>query len=126
MVEFLEPNFNYQYQECLRYKGTRTIITGGSDDSWEFADVPFHWENKELKLINKKGTTNMGLKQTWNAIKRGEPEKTFFKLGITDENDELTADGMALYQNWRFQQDKAQFKTDVADPIVEAQEEEKK
>lgn len=96
------------------YGGMPVCCLDGGNGSWE----------SELELINK--GKNMNIKSVWNQIKRSEPEKTFNKLGITDENDELTAEGLSLYQNWRFQQDKAQFKTEVADPILAEQEKDSK
>lgn len=80
------------------------------------------YSEKYLEIIGK--GNNMNIKSTWNAIKRSEPEKTFHKLGITDDNDDLTEEGLSLYQNWKFQQDKTTFKTEVADKIAAAQDDE--
>ena len=54
-----------------------------------------------------------------------EPEKTFRKTGITNTDNMLTSEGTELFLNWLFQQNKAEFKTEVADEILSAQKEEK-
>ena len=105
--------------------GNIYIVTKVDGNRLWFDNYNDSWSDYQFELVHLiVKEKNMNIKSVWNQIKRSEPEKTFNKLGITDENDELTAEGLSLYQNWRFQQDKAQFKTEVADPILAEQEKE--
>lgn len=70
-------------------------------------------------------TIMSNLKQLWQSLTLQEPEKTFSKVGITDMEGNLTVEGKALYEQWRFEQDKAQFKTEVADKLLAEQEKKK-
>jgi hypothetical protein len=49
-----------------------------------------------------------------------EPQKTFKKVGITDESGTLTAEGRDLILQHYFRQNEAAIKTEVADPILAA------
>jgi hypothetical protein len=83
---------------------------------------------QEWTLI-KQGNNNMAsmtLVQKMKLALKSEPEKTFQKVGITDEKDELTADGTVLFHNWMFEKNKAEFNTAVAQPLLAEQEAEKK
>lgn len=84
----------------------------------------------ELELISSAPThkaveTNMNLKEKLLLAMKPEPEKSFRKLGITNGDDMLTEEGKELYYNWKFQQDKAQFKTEVVDKLLEEMKDEK-
>lgn len=61
----------------------------------------------------------MNLKQMYNNLFVKEPEKTFIKIGIMNEDRTLTSDGKDLYLNWEFEKNKDAFKKEVADPILE-------
>lgn len=54
-----------------------------------------------------------------------EPEKSFRKLGVTDNNDELTGEGQDAFLNWLFKKHQVEFKTEVVDPILAGMETEK-
>jgi hypothetical protein len=85
------------------------------------------WYFTSIKMI-KQGNSmaNMTLVQKMKLALKSEPEKTFQKVGITDEKDELTADGTVLFHNWLFEKSKAEFNTTVAQPLLAEQEAEKK
>lgn len=81
----------------------------------------------QLTLIERENSMkNMSLVQSFKLLLKTEPEKTLMKVGITDEQDNLTTDGKALYDAWKFQQDKAAFTAAVATPLLADQEAEKK
>lgn len=75
--------------------------------------------------INTVVSKIMNLRETFVRGLMSEPEKTFRKIGITNGDNLLTVEGTELFLNWLFQKNKDAFKTEVADPIVEEQKEDK-
>ena len=73
-----------------------------------------------FELISNK--TEMNLKESFAAVFKQEPQKSFNKAGITDSNDTLTSDGQAIFLSWLLQQNGDAFKTAVVDPILAEQE----
>lgn len=69
---------------------------------------------------------NMSLVQRMKLIVKGEPEKTLQKTGITDEQDNLTADGREAFLGWMLEKNKVEFAAAVATPLLADQEVEKK
>lgn len=85
-----------------------------------------YYELATRNPINKIAGKIMNLRETFVRGLMSEPEKTFRKVGITNGDNLLTSEGTELFLNWLFQKNKTEFKTEVADPIVAEQKEEKK
>jgi hypothetical protein len=86
-----------------------------------------------LKLIEPTSVAKSddGLQNIMNSLKQrvkmmftGEPERSFIKAGIMNENKELTQDGKDIFIDFMFEKHKAEFKTEVVDKLLE--EEDKK
>ncbi len=58
-------------------------------------------------------------------IFKGEPEKTFRKMGITNCDDNLTPDGQTLFLSYLLRKNGADFKTEVVDKMVEEDKKDK-
>lgn len=70
-------------------------------------------ETKENKVI---GT----LKSIWKSINRSEPEKTYIKAGILNDNEEFTDEGKVLFLEYLLGKN-PEFKA-VAEQIVAEKE----
>ncbi len=80
-----------------------------------------------LNSIIKINKSFMGkLVNMFNNLFTPEPQKTFSKVGITDDQGNLTTEGTQLYLQWKLKQDQTAFKTEVADPLLAAIEAENK
>lgn len=74
----------------------------------------------ENKLTNNK-TIIMSLVAKFKSIVRTEPEKTLVKVGVLDEELSLTTEGKDLFLQFLFEKNKVEFKTEVADKLVEVE-----
>jgi len=84
-------------------------------------------EESEIELVeetltNKIKTINMSLINTFKKLTRSEPEKTFVKAGVLNEELTLTEDGKELFLNYMFEKEKVEFKKEVVDAIVKENE----
>ena len=68
----------------------------------------------------------MNLVQKLWAIRTAEPEKTFKKLGIIDDRNNITIEGERLFMSWLFEKNKVEFKKDVCDELLAEQKKEEK
>lgn len=76
----------------------------------------------DYKPINKSFMANLIDKV--KMMMKGEPNKTFFKLGITDKEDDLTSEGKELFINFLFKRTSEEFNKEVAQPLLAEQEKE--
>lgn len=91
----------------------------------EGAGMPCVW-NYELKLV-KKGTSKMSsVSDKFAALLKGEPEKSFFKAGLTNKDDSFTDEGKQVFEAWLLKKFKSEFNTEVVQPILEEMKEERK
>ena len=127
----VKTGYNYHGEGSLATI-VSTGITGYSEPCVEYTvegeTISYTGFVSKLELI-KQGNNNMAnmtLVQKMKLALKSEPEKTFQKVGITDEKDELTADGTVLFHNWLFEKNKAEFNTEVAQPLLVEQEKESK
>ncbi len=67
-------------------------------------------------------TTSMNLITTFKNITRTEPNKTFVKAGVMNEDLSLTSEGKELFIQFMFDKHATEFKTDVVDAILAEQE----
>lgn len=88
-----------------------------------FRDIIYYDASKK----NNGGVTKImsSLLDKVKLLTLGEPEKTFRKLGIQDSNGDLTVEGKALYDAWKFKKDQDAFRLEVADPLLKEMEDEK-
>lgn len=78
---------------------------------------PQYWDLvTDIKIIN------MNLIEKAKLAFKGEPEKTFIKAGVMDSNENLTADGQALFLTYLLKKNGDDFKTTVIDPILADEE----
>ena len=94
---------------------------GGSGGGIDYASV-----NKSLKFfprftqITKKSTMNSLVSKVADLFIT-EPQKTFRKLGITDDRNNLTEQGEMVFINWLFTQNQDAFNTAIATPLLAEQ-----
>lgn len=79
----------------------------------------------DMNIIRGKSTRMTSLKSVYKSIKRKEPEKSFHKAGIIDDNDDLTQEGEELFLGFLLEQNKDAFKKEVVDGIINEMESEK-
>ena len=60
----------------------------------------------------------MNLTQSFKAIFRTEPAKTFVKAGITNENGDMTSEGQTIFLSYLLQIHGDAFKKDIVDEIL--------
>lgn len=65
------------------------------------------------------------LKETFASLRKNEPEKTFIKAGVLDSNENLTLEGQEVFLSFLLGKFGAEFKTEVVDKIVAANDEAK-
>lgn len=81
------------------------------------------WCDEELEFYNKPMIKN--IKDWIKASRRKEPEKSFVEAGILNDNDQLTDTGKEMLMEFVLEQNKEKFNTDVVQPFLKAQKEEK-
>lgn len=77
------------------------------------------WELVEEVIFK---STIMNLVEKFKLALKSEPEKTFIKAGVTTADGALTPDGKSLFEAYLLNKHGADFKKDVVDPIVAAEE----
>jgi hypothetical protein len=77
----------------------------------------------EIELVSNIDNMNIIEKFTLNL--KSEPEKSFRKAGIINGDDLLTDDGQKIFLTWLLSKNKAEFKTEVVDGILEEMKDEK-
>ena len=100
-------------ETSLTLKRDDGVEGGGFERGWYFAS-----DGSDGEILNKLSSKTFmsTLKSTWKRITRSEPEKTYIKAGILDDNEEFTAEGRDLFLSHLLQKN-PEFKT-VADQIV--------
>ncbi len=113
-------------------EGVVSSICDGISIKYDNGDSGYEKNNPEqyYKIIscgeqNKPCAKKMSLISKLMLQLKSEPEKSFIKAGVTNADGTLTCEGKELYENWRFQQDAAQFNTDVVQPLLAQMKEEK-
>lgn len=82
-------------------------------------------EIEKLRLVKENQLTNktiMNLITTFKNMTRSEPNKTFVKAGVMNEDLTLTNEGNELFIQFMFDKHADEFKTDVVDKILAEQE----
>lgn len=79
---------------------------------------------EELELINNKSSM-ASLKEKFALVFKSEPEKSFIKAGIMDVSEEITTEGWEIFGTWLMKRNGADFKKEVVDPMLAADEENK-
>ena len=69
-------------------------------------------------LIKNNHSFIMNLTQSFKAIFRTEPAKTFVKAGITNENGDMTSEGQTIFLSYLLQIHGDAFKKDIVDEIL--------
>lgn len=72
----------------------------------------------ELKTTN----TNMNLIEKAKLAFKGEPEKSFIKVGVMESDESLTEEGQELFLTYLLKKHGDDFKTTVVDPILKEAE----
>ena len=84
------------------------------------------YEPNKLNQSNANKTTMINLRTSYNNIFKKEPQKSFEKLGITDENGFLTTDGRAIFDKWRLKRNQDEFFKEIVEPMKKQMEKDKK
>lgn len=76
-----------------------------------------------LVLINEKNSME-NLISAFRNLAVGEPQKSFRKLGITDDNDLITQDGVQVFLSWLLTDKEIsdRFKKEVVDGLIKEKE----
>ncbi len=87
-------------------------------------DKGIHHENNFELLSTTNTTTIMSLNAKIKESKMKEPIKSFVKLNVTDDQGKLTSEGREAFVDWLFAnpQNQADFKKEIVDPIIKAEE----
>lgn len=127
---FAQDRMGYQYSYCL-----------GFDPVVYLAEHSYVIKNFVLEPLDRpvtstaysditfptiKPTTPMSLITQFKQLFTTEPQKTFIKLGITTESGTLTDEGVALLIQHLFHKEQETFYTEVAKPLFDEQEKERK
>jgi hypothetical protein len=96
-----------EYQ--AKYSEGSAICADDAGDGWG-----------ELPNLIKNSMTS--LKALWKDLNRSEPEKTFIREGILDEDREFTTEGKSLFNAFLLEKYGEEFKTTVLDPIIKERE----
>lgn len=77
--------------------------------------------DRDIKKINT-NFKNMNIVEKFALLRKGEPEKSYFKAGITDKDDQLTPEGTKIYLSYLLGNDNGKFKTEVVDELLKYEE----
>lgn len=126
-IKTLERDDDYYLLDLSNPEGICGDISKCSKYTWIAHDSQLEEDESTLEsaLIIKSRimTTSIITKFINKNLK--EPQKTYRKLLITNENDMLTEDGMKVYLNYLLQKDES-FLTDIAAPMLIEEEAESK
>lgn len=81
------------------------------------------------KLISQQSLTPhpmSKLTEQFALLRKKEPQKSFFKLGITDQDDQLTEEGQELFIQWLLDINEKEFNDAVVQPLLKEQKSNKK
>lgn len=123
---------------CTKYNpeldGSIAVVSNIRDDGFY---IRVNWEtgpNKGLKNDGDYESKNFilivpftymssnSLTEKFQSLFVKEPEKSFRKLGITNDKSELTKEGQDLFLAWLFKSSQTEFKKEVVDPLLAAEE----
>ena len=126
IIGFSDSNENEYEIICLYYengcvpKADLTHLTRRGDgptyrmNGLENAHIIRKGKNKKMSDTSIAARIKLLTKQ--------EPDKSHIKAGIRTVNDEFTPEGLASFQEYLYQKNKDDFKTEVADKIIEENE----
>lgn len=94
----------------LLYDPSGTLSTDGTGGGCHCSS---YWE-----LIPNKSFM-ASLAHAFKLARTPEPQKSFIKAGITDENGDFTTDGKLLFNAFLLEKFGGDFKKEVVDPLLE-------
>lgn len=115
------------------FNGDGGVITGDTtvrgDDKCYYIENEkgvkyYHWEG-ELELITNKKNIMSNLKEKFAMLMKEEPDKSFFKAGITNSDYSLTEEGKGVFLEWLLKKNGDAFKSEVVDGILTSMKEDK-
>jgi hypothetical protein len=75
--------------------------------------------DNEFELIdNKRNKIYMNIKEKFAMMMKGEPDKSFFKAGITNSDFSLTSEGTQIFLQYLLKKNGDAFKTEVVDGLL--------
>lgn len=83
-------------------------------DAGDYVDLDFNC----FDLIKSNNIINMNIIQKFSMMLKGEPEKSFFKAGITNSDYTFTNDGKEIFLQWLLKKNGELFKTEVVDGLL--------
>ena len=81
-----------------------------------------HTLEKVNGLMGKLSKSMTTMIEAWKLSRKPEPQKTFIKAGVTEENGDFTSEGKLLFNAFLLEKYGDEFKKEVVDPLLEAQE----
>lgn len=113
---------NYLNCKVVEINSTSYTVYSG-DDNYNYIGL---FNDSELELVgtltNKTKIIMTNLITTFKNITRTEPNKTFVKAGVMNEDLSLTSEGKELFIQFMFDKHATEFKTEVVDAILAEQE----
>ncbi len=92
------------------------------DDELELVEDKLEVSAEKTFTLTNKKTIMSNLITTFKNITRTEPNKTFVKAGVMNEDLSLTSEGKELFIQFMFDKHATEFKTEVVDAILAEQE----
>ena len=75
------------------------------------------------EVTKTNNTIIMSILKKFKELTRSEPEKSFVKVGVMNDNLDLTDEGTKLFIAFLFEQNKDKFKSEVVDKLLEESKE---
>jgi hypothetical protein len=108
--------------DILRYRSLPVKVSWENDslNYYNHSDLEIVKEQEVIK-VNEVDCKNImsTLIQKFKVMTAKEPEKTFIKAGVMNEQFQMTQSGVELFNEFLVQKFKEEFKTEVVDKIVE-------
>lgn len=104
------------------------MFQGGTQPDDREAAKKYQWvvDKSEATIISEPNKIIMtNLIKKFNLLTKSEPEKTFIKAGVTDDNGTMTSEGLALFNAFMLSKHGNEFKKEVVDKILEEEEKSK-
>lgn len=100
--------------------GTIELINQPGHNTGTYTVKPEYFDLKgsTIKSTNIKSIMT-NLTKKFRLLTKSEPEKTFIEKGVMDDQENLTAEGRALFEAFLIKKLGAEFKTEVVDKLVD-------
>ena len=105
-----------QVYSLVDYEGSLTV--NGPKFPYSACQCRGEWE-----LIKDKRNIMTNLLSKFKNMNLGEPDKSFLKVGVTDDKGDVTEEGKSVFNQFLFDKYKDEFNEKVVQPLLEADKE---